>query len=113
MLQPEPSGLHSLGNEPLGQVRSEPSQVASSAVHGKESRPPHPVVWLLVLILLEMTFVLALIMITKCTRWEAVQTAAAITTVATTCFYVRSAFVTIGRRLVGTSNGHQGKHDNV
>lgn len=62
----------------------------------------------LLLVLLEMVFVVTLLMITKCSRWEAVQTAAAVTLVATICFHFKSAVLTIGRRLLGSAGGSQG-----
>lgn len=72
------------------------------------NRSYHTMLGLIGLIMLEMVFVLVLLMITQCTRWEAVQTAAAVTVVSTSCFYARNAFVAIGRRLFAPNSGGPG-----
>jgi hypothetical protein len=55
------------------------------------------------LMIVESALVLSLLVITKCSQGEAVQTAAIVTIFTAAVFYARPALVTIGRRLFHTT----------
>jgi hypothetical protein len=105
--QHEPRDMDALGVSvlPTGVM---PPPRRSGEPSNRSHHTMHTMLGLIGLIMLEMVFVIALLMVTQCTRWEAVQTAAAVTVVSTSCFYARNAFVAIGRRLFAPNSGGPG-----
>ncbi len=65
-------------------------------------RDPNPYAFI-ILVAIELSFVFGLLAFKICSRWDAVQTAGATTTMAATFFYARGAILAIGRLIASGS----------
>lgn len=95
------SAAHGTGqagpSDPQIHLRSGPAQV-NAPVRSPSDLGPATLCVFVLLVTVNMAFVIALLMLTKCTHSEAVITAVKVTGSAALIFYSRNAIVTIGRR---------------